>query len=357
VPAYLWLYAAVDLLVSDKANTLFAVLFGIGFWVQLERFRAPGAAFERIYVRRLAVLLAIGLVNVTLIWPWDILNIYAVAGFALLALRNLSTRSMLAAGLVISLTARPIHQFLSEPLGLDWGSRIVFSDEAITRRQAVFAHGTYPEWLAEVARLNWYDYVTSGLVLAWVLYALGRFLVGAYIARCGWLTRTGELLPHVRRLWLATLPAGLALEGSRVAGEYGALPLPDELAVVLHAIGVPVLGLGYATGLILLFHSPRWRVIALAFAPVGRMALTNYLLQGVFIGLVLYGFHGGLGLAGTIQPGTVLLACMAFFAAQMAFSRWWLAHHAFGPMEWLWRALTYGERPPMRLAPRRRLPG
>lgn len=103
--------------------------------------------------------------------------------------------------------------------------------------------------------------------------------------------------------------------------------------------------------MIVLFHSPRFRVVAAAFAPVGRMALTNYLLQGVFIGMVLYGFHGGLALAGQIAPKTVLPLCLGFFALQMLASTWWLARYRFGPMEWLWRTLTYSERPAMRVQP------
>ena len=92
-------------------------------------------------------------------------------------------------------------------------------------------------------------------------------------------------------------------------------------------------------------------ILARMFGPVGRMALTNYLVQGVFIGLVLYGFHGGLALAGQIEPKVVLPICLGFFALQIVFSQLWLARYRYGPMEWLWRSLTYGERPTMRAQP------
>ena len=73
-------------LVSDKANTLFAFLFGLGFHLQMQRMQARGAAFEAIYVRRLTVLLCLGVLHVLLVWTWDILHLYALAGFVLLAL-------------------------------------------------------------------------------------------------------------------------------------------------------------------------------------------------------------------------------------------------------------------------------
>ena len=86
------------------------------------------------------------------------------------------------------------------------------------------------------------------------------------------------------------------------------------------------------------------------FGAVGRMALTNYLSQGLIYTIVLFGVGPGLGFAGTIGSFAVVLICIAFFAAQIAFSHWWLARYRFGPMEWVWRTLTYGERPAMRRA-------
>ncbi len=79
------------------------------------------------------------------------------------------------------------------------------------------------------------------------------------------------------------------------------------------------------------------------------MALTNYLAQGVLYGFVMSEVGPSLGLAGRIGTSAVIATCVAFFAFQTAFSHWWLSRFRFGPMEWLWRALTYGERPPFRI--------
>ncbi|WP_338244221.1 DUF418 domain-containing protein [Aurantiacibacter hainanensis] len=343
--------AFTEVFVSDKANTLFAFLFGLGFWVQMQRLESRGAQFARIYQRRLAVLLCFGLINLLLIWPWDILNLYAITGFILFALRGLSARAMLIWGLGLALLGKPIIQHVTDWLGIvEPADKLAFGEAAIAVRQDAYINGSYFDWVEVTASLVYYDWIANGLIVAWILYALGRFLVGAYVARRGWIQRSGELLPQMRRICIIALPLGLAMETLRVMLEDGEVA-PPWVADTLHVVGVPILDLGYVTGMILLYHSARFGKIAAMFAPVGRMALTNYLVQGVFIGAILYGFHGGLALSGQIEPKAVLALCFGFFALQIGISHWWLGRYRFGPMEWLWRTLTYGERPAMRAQP------
>lgn len=340
---------AVNWLVSDKFNTLFAVLFGIVFWVQQERLRSRGADFERLYLRRLTILLIFGFANLFLIWPWDILQTYAIAGFILFALRGLPARTMLILGTAMMVLARPLTQYIFKAVGIAGPARdTVFSDAAVQARQMVFLEGSYPQWLLEVFRFNWYDFFASGFVLAWILYALGRFLVGAWIARRGFLQRVGQITPALRRIVVVALPLGLALEAIHSAIQFKIARLPPLVDEALHAIGAPLLALAYAAALVLLVRSARWRSLVGAFAPVGRMALTNYVLQGVYIGFLLYGFGPGLGLAGSLGPAAAVALSVAFYAVQVIVSSWWLRQFRFGPLEWAWRALTYGERPAFR---------
>jgi uncharacterized protein len=86
------------------------------------------------------------------------------------------------------------------------------------------------------------------------------------------------------------------------------------------------------------------------FAWAGRIALTNYLAQSLVLGLVLFGVGPGLALAGNIGTCALLGIALATYTVQMLLSRWWLERFAHGPVEWVWRALTYGRRPAMRLA-------
>jgi uncharacterized protein len=103
--------------------------------------------------------------------------------------------------------------------------------------------------------------------------------------------------------------------------------------------------LAYIAAATLLLDHPRWKPFLGAFAPVGRMALTNYLGQTL---ICLSVYYGG-GLFGSFRPALGLLLAVSIFFLQMHYSAWWLSRYRFGPMEWLWRSLTYGHRQPMRI--------
>jgi uncharacterized protein len=105
------------------------------------------------------------------------------------------------------------------------------------------------------------------------------------------------------------------------------------------------LSLAYVAGLVLLFHDPRFRNGLRLLAPVGRMALTNYLSQSVALVLLLYGV--GLGLLGKVGVAAFVGLCLPIYGLQVALSGWWLKRFRFGPAEWLWRSLTYGKLQPM----------
>lgn len=341
----------VTWLVHDKANTLFAFLFGVGFWVMCERMRARGIAFERIYLRRLTILLIFGMAHFLLIFNWDILHLYALAGFALLALRKASDRMLLAIGLPLLVFGRAFFDWLFDWAGISGPAfEIAYSTEAILARSE--ASYDYLDLTAAMIELSWYDWILSGWIVGWFAYVLGRFLIGAYVARQGWLTRASELLPHYRK-WLAILlPIGLAGEllVALVWLEFVSLgPTGDTLVGDwLHYATVPILAAAYVCLLVLAFNAVRWRRLAIVFAPVGRMALTNYVMQSLFIGFLLYGM--GLGLAGKVGTAWLLAAAIGFYALQALASQLWLRGFGYGPLEWCWRVLTYGKRVPLRRA-------
>jgi uncharacterized protein len=111
----------------------------------------------------------------------------------------------------------------------------------------------------------------------------------------------------------------------------------------VEAVAVPSLALGYAAAICLIFQR-RPRLLR-SFGPMGRMALSNYLLHSICGVAVFYGI--GLGLWGRASVGVLIAAATAVVAVQMAVSRWWLSRAAFGPAEWLWRMMTYGRRVPL----------
>jgi uncharacterized protein len=347
-------------LVGEKANTLFAFLFGLGFSIQMQRLQGRGAPFKSVYMRRLAVLLVIGVVHQVFFWNWDILHLYALAGFALFAMRNASDRVLLGVGVPLALFARPLVDAVAGALGLQDlpGREAVFGEAAVLERQALSAAGDYPGLLENFTKFMWYDYIASAVIVGWFGYALGRFLIGHWVGRRDYLTHPGRYLPGYRRLLRFALPTGLIVCGIGILLELhersawlAGFDSIGSFADAIHLLGTPFLACGYLCAIVLGLNATGARRWLLAFAPVGRMALTNYLAQTLVYAWVLFGVGPGLGLAGRLGTLSVTAIVTIGFAAQIAFSHWWLARFRFGPAEWLWRALTYGEWPRLRLSP------
>ena len=345
---------------EDKANTLFAFLFGLGFYLQLQRAEARGANFVAAYERRLSVLLLFGVLHILFLWTWEILHLYAMLGFALLAMRRASNRTLLIAGIALTLFDWRIAQELLVHFDLsDWhGFASVFSDEAVLERQALSEAGNYVGLVVAMARFTLVDYLFTGALAAWLLYAFGRFLLGAWVGRHGWLFDTKRYSSGFKLTMWICLPMGLAFTLLHrwlfEALETGRLMLPFAMTTLtaVHAIAVPLLAAGYACALVVAMNTSIGRTLLSPFAYAGRMALTNYIAQSFVIGFVLFGVGPGLALAGKIGVATVAAIVVGTYAVQVLISRWWLARFKFGPLEWLWRGLTYRTWPPLRIAPR-----
>ncbi len=348
-------YWGVRWLIGDKANTVFATLFGLGFYLQLQRGEGrPG--FEARYRRRLFWLLVFGLLNLLFLWVWDILHLYAIAGFFLLAMRRWSTRALVTFGVIAALYSDKVQGWLIGALNLPVPtSDHMFTDAAIVERQSLAVSGDYPAIVSDFfSSFLIDDWLLNGAIVAWIIYALGRFALGAAIGRSGILDDIPRFVPLLRRIAWIAIPAGL-LFGLVIRLIYtgGWAPLGDseEMRAAGQALRSPaalLLAAGYCAGVVLALQKPWGKRLFGIFAPVGQMALTNYLAQGLVIAFALFGVGPGLGLAGSIGTFAVVLVCIAFFAFQVAYSHWWLSRFRFGPMEWLWRALTYGERPAFR---------
>jgi uncharacterized protein len=321
----------------------------------LQRLEGRGVDFEALYRRRLTVLLVIGVVHFFFVWTWDILHLYALAGFLLLPLRQLSNRGLMIAGVLLAAFGRTTQKALAEfgPPGSWSGLPGGYADSDVLLRQQISESGIYFHLVNNFFEWVFIDYIASGLILGWLCYALGRFLIGAWVGRHGWVTRATDFLPGWRRLLRIALPAGLVLEGfATLLAKSSWLPEWEHrefLADALHLLAVPVLAAGYVAGIVVAFHGNLGRRLLTLFAAVGRMALTNYLAQSLVIGFVLFGIGPGLALAGKIGTTKLLGIVLLTFIAQVIVSRWWLQRFAFGPAEWVWRASTYGNMPPMRL--------
>jgi len=344
----------VKLFVYDKANTLFAFLFGLGFWIQMERLEARGAAFKAIYLRRAAILLILGWIHLLCLFGWDILHIYGITAFILFFSRKLPDRALLWIGLALLLFARPFVTWVFDASGIKGlFDDPVAAEAGVLARQAAAQSGDFFTFIALMNKdyLTWF--LTGGL-LGWIFYALGRFYMGAWVARRGWIQNAAENLPMFSRWLWPLLLVGLLLESVHLFTEgvpetalFGQVEL---LRTLLHVTATPLIAAGYVCAIVCLFHGRSLSWLVKPFAPVGQMALTNYLMQSVAIILILTSVGPGLGLAGKAALSTFLPLVVAFFTAQIVFSLVWMKFFAFGPAEWLWRALTYKTVPGMRRA-------
>jgi uncharacterized protein len=209
----------------------------------------------------------------------------------------------------------------------------------------IYAHGTVRQILAQ----NWVEWKQQLPWELFAIYAAALFLLGMWVWRAGIVQRLDEYRPVLKRVCAWCLSAGLILNifvaTVKAVVPPGKVSLWGWSAGVLFLPASHILSAGYVSGLALLFMHERWRRILIPFAAVGRMALTNYLLQSVLCTLFFY--HYTTGLYGRIGPAIGLVPTVVLYGAQVVSSNWWLRRYRFGPMEWLWRGMTYGKFPAM----------
>ncbi len=351
---------AIRWLAEGKFYALFSLLFGLGFTLQLARAEARGRRFGPVYLRRTGVLLVFGVLHGLLLWVGDILAIYAVLGLALLLFRKMRLRRVLIWAVILILLPT---LFIAASFGLiaagsqdpavaveiqaQLDAQTAAMQAQVAEAYTVYGQGSYGEITAQRARDLLFMWQMTLFIMPNIL---GMFLVGAYLGRRGILADPAAYQPLLRRLLVWGGGVGLVLNGvyATLIGDLSRTQPsgPLLIATVSQAVGAPLLMLAYVAGLALLWLRPAWQTRLRTFAPAGRMALTNYLMQSVICTLIYYGY--GLGLFGQVGAALGLLLTLAIFAVEVVWSRWWLARFRFGPVEWLWRTLTYLRGQPMR---------
>ena len=351
-----WLADAfVYVFVQGKFWTMFSMLFGMGFAVMAQRADSAGRDFVPIYLRRTGMLMLIGVLHAVFVWSGDVLFAYSLGALALLTLRSLPPLATWLGGglLYLMVVGMLVLAAMATAMGMpDPTSGAAAAKTNALREAEIVAYSAAPYLQACAVRLRYFVAQFSGLV-ALLPMVLGMFLIGSGLVRSGAI-RDPDAHPvlYRRLLWIGG-PLGLLLTVASVLLSADpvhpgtAMNARDLLATALHLLGAPLMALAYLSVLIRAVH--RGPGLFDALAPAGRMALTNYLLQSVIGTLVFYGY--GLGLWGDVGRAGQLLGTCAVLAAQLLWSHGWMTRHHFGPMEWLWRAVTYLQWPPMRRRP------
>ena len=350
--------ALVAFFIDGKFYTLFAFLFGLGFTLQMHRAEMRGASIVSLYIRRLCVLLLIAVIHIALFWYGDILLMYASLGFVLLLFRGARpTLRLVILALVLALFARTAFTAYHAVTRSQSVSSTVSEAEQDGRtkeaRLAALSSG-YRRVVRENLSIYWNSLFVHGVLWFLLPQIFARFLLGLYAGKRRLEERVAEYLPRMRRAlpWLvgvAVIGNGVGLGHEWLEHQRG-MELSESWWAVgtipLAEAGVLALSAAYLCSLCALFYtSTRWHARLSHLAPVGRMALTNYLTHSVLYLLLFTG--AGLGLLGSVGPAICVALSVAIFSAQVVASGWWLRRYRFGPAEWLWRSLTYGRAQPM----------
>lgn len=346
------LVAADAILVAGKARAAFAFLFGLGFGILLFRAETKGGDFRGYFTRRMLALLGFGAINQVFLFWGDILMAYALLGLVLMALRDLPARFLLMAGLTLIFTP-PLAQAVAEWLnGGALPGLIALDAKAETARAlTALTSANYFDAVAFNAAQNLLRHGTqTAHMIVYDLNVLGLFMLGAWSVRSGLVHNLAANRRFLKRIIIAGLLIGLPLS------VVNALPFlgikaegPLGLAITLSYFGISVLAFGYIAALALAFGRERSRAVKI-FAPAGQMALTNYLASGAIGSWIFYGY--GLDLLRKVGIVEFNLIGIGIFAGLALFSHLWLAIFRYGPMEWLWRSLSYGRLQPMLREPR-----
>jgi uncharacterized protein len=327
-----------------KFITIFSVLFGAG--VAMTAGSGRDGATAR-HVRRMAILFAIGVLHAYLFWYGDILMAYAVWGMACLLFLDRRAGALIAGG--VALVGVTAFLFWAQYDG--WVQSSYFSPslwrpsaEDIARAEALY-RAPWPERVVRSAAETTATQTGSGVFFG--PRVLGCMLIGIGLYRLGFLTGAWSAGRYAVCA-LAGLAVGLGLSAvttwGLMAGEF--LPRAMRWAAPLDHMAALVVAFFYAS-IVMLAAKPqalRWLVSPLA--AVGRMALTNYIAQSVIAASLFYG-PPGLSWFGTVERTGQFGIVLAVWAAQLIWSPLWLSAFRFGPLEWVWRSLTYCQAQPM----------
>lgn len=347
-------YALTAVLAQGKFISMFSFMFGLGIAIQAARAERRGQPPTRLLARRLAVLAVIGAIHAVLIWSGDILVSYALIGFVLLLFRRRSAKALIlwAGGLIgvpaLLILAGAGFTALAGPapggqeaLAGSQAPVLASARELADAAQQAYGAGGYRDMVTVRLRELAFRYDAFPVNGAWIL---GLMLFGMATGRAGIAEDLAGHAGTVRRVTLLGLLVGVPLNlvlAAALLTDPAALTPAGLAGQSLLLLAPPILALGYLGLGAQVFTRAARSGLTRRFAAAGRMALTNYLLQSILATGVFY----GLRLYGRTSLVAALGLCAVICGLQLLWSPLWLDRFPYGPMEWLWRRLTYGRLP------------
>ncbi|HCC51731.1 MAG TPA: hypothetical protein DEQ30_06450 [Porphyromonadaceae bacterium] len=325
---------------SGKAYCIFALLFGFSFFIQDNSQKEKGKDFRGRFAWRLVLLFIIACINSTL-FPGEILVLYALVGYVLIAVCRLSTRTVAFIAAILLLQplewGQLIYALINPTYMMNAGFDIPYWEIVNTAQK----EGSFLEicktaiWTGNIANMGWM--VLHGRVTQ----TAGLFMTGMLIGRSnGFSCSEKNIKRWINVFIIATITF------FPVYGLIGILPdfinreslLVPSTLILKSLSNIAFTGILFA-GVILVFYLTKFRRVLHRLAPYGRMSLTNYLSQSLIGGFLFYNW--GLGLYRHTGVTVCFLMGIGIFLLQFFFCRWWLRSHRQGPLEWLWKKATW----------------
>ena len=342
-------YDSLYFLFSGKSYAMFSLLFGLSFFMQMESQAAKGVDFRGRFLWRLALLFLFGYIN-GLVYMGEFFMVYAVLGVFLIPLYKVPTRWLMVLCVLLFLQIPAVISFvslLSDNVANEPTAAAAYMDRLFERAADVFINGS----LMDVLSFNTFDGQSAKCL--WVfnnfryLQLLGLFIAGMLIGRQG-IHKSEEkmvkyshlFLPYCLAFWAVFYAVAFLLPVWGVDGF--ALRVGQTLFKTYGNLGQMMV---YFCGFTLLYYRYKGQKVLDRIAPVGRMSVTNYMAQSIVGVSLFYGFGGNFAVEFNYLQSFLLGA--AFCVIQIAYSNWWIKRFYYGPMEWLWRSLTWFQVVPL----------
>ena len=325
---------------SGKAYCIFALLFGFSFFIQDNSQKEKGKDFRGRFAWRLVLLFFIACINSTL-FPGEILVLYALLGYVMIAVCRLSTRTIAVIAVILLLQPLEWGQIIYAVINPGYVINAEFDGPYWEIVNTVQKEGSFLEmcktaiWTGNIANMGWM------LLHGRVTQTAALFMIGMLIGRSNVFTYSEKNM----KLWVKVFIA-VTLAFFPIYGLIAVLPdfidrealLVPSILILKSLSNIAFTGILFA-GVILIYYLTRFKHVLHQLAPYGRMSLTNYLSQSLIGGFLFYNW--GLGLYQYTGITACFLMGIGMFLIQFFFCRRWLRSHRQGPLEWLWKKATW----------------
>ncbi|WP_319502588.1 DUF418 domain-containing protein [uncultured Draconibacterium sp.] len=358
------IYLLQGVFIESKFYTIFSLLFGWGIALQINRSQKDDASTAGFLRRRLCFMMLLGGMHMFFIWEGDIVFLYGLVGFVLVALRKYSNSTLLITGILMLLS--PVLLYF---LKMNWPWVNYPSDYLYSLGEKMYQHfGWIDQDTSRTGVLSESKSIVTSIKITLAdapyrfayLFAvsripkvLGAMLIGFYMGRTNLYSKIMKHKNVVLKATIAGLivfvPLNYWLEGIlKNEQAYYQHQIEGLYYTIADSLTVFPLALVYMTALALLFEKKWIQIILNPVLAVGKTAFSNYVFQSLIGIIIFYGV--GFGLAGQFGPLAWTIAAVIIFSFQIILSNLWLKYFRFGPLEWIWRSLTYRKIQPLKLA-------